>query len=142
MSTKRSLHIEAKCNPDEVRRAAEIAEDFAQGEDWPLKVVFQVKLALEEVMMNIVSYAHEDSDNHQIDLDLVSDAEALTIEISDDGQPFDPLTDAPSPDLQASLEDRHVGGLGVHLVRTMMDEVHYRRERDRNLLTLVKQRDG
>ena len=142
MSAKQSLHIEAKCNPDEVRRAAETIEGFVQGEDWPLKVVFQVKLALEEVMINVVNYAHQDGDNHKIEIDLVLDTETLTIEISDDGQPFDPLTGAPSPDLEAALEDRHVGGLGVHLVRTMMDEVHYRRERGRNHLTLVKQRDG
>ena len=62
------------------------------------------------------------------------------IEISDDGQPFNPLKDAPKPDLEAALEDRPIGGLGIHLVLTMMDEMHYRRENERNHLTLVKRR--
>ena len=62
--------------------------------------------------------------------------------IADDGRPFDPLTEAPEPDLESAIEDRPIGGLGVHLVRTMMDEVRYRREEGKNRLTLVKRREG
>ena len=58
----------------------------------------------------------------------------------DNGRPFDPLNDAPEPDLDSGVADRAVGGLGVHLVRTMMDEMRYRRDRGRNHLTLVKER--
>ena len=57
--------------------------------------------------------------------------------VSDDGIAFDPL-EVPPPDLESSLEDRPVGGLGVHFMLTLMDEVTYRREGDRNVLTMRK----
>ena len=59
---------------------------------------------------------------NEVEIDLISDADALTIEIRDDGKPFNPLSDAPEPDLDAGIEDRPIGGLGIHLVLTMMDE--------------------
>ena len=71
----------------------------------------------------------------------ISDENSLTIEIVDDGRPFDPLTDAPKPDVNAELEDRNIGGLGIHLVRKMMDDVRYRREEGKNHLTLVTSLD-
>ena len=55
--------------------------------------------------------------------------------------PLTPINDAPEPDIDSPLEDRHVGGLGVYLARTMMDELTYRRENSRNHLTLVKRRE-
>ena len=64
----------------------------------------------------------------------------ITIEIEDDGHAFNPLLDAPEPDLDAEVEDRTVGGLGIYLVRTMMDEVRYQRQQNKNCLTLVKRR--
>ena len=79
---------------------------------------------------------------HKIDVQLISEPDALTIKIADDGRAFDPLSQAPTPDVDANLEDRPIGGLGVYLVQTLMDEAHYRREQDRNHLTLVKRRDG
>ena len=61
----------------------------------------------------------------------------LTIEFIDEAKPFDPLSESPVPDTSAKLEDRNMGGLGVYLVREMMDEVTYAREGNRNRLTLV-----
>jgi sigma-B regulation protein RsbU (phosphoserine phosphatase) len=68
-------------------------------------------------------------------------AERLTVTISDDGLPFNPLS-AKAPDTKASLEDRDIGGLGIHLVRSMVDDVSYHRRIDKNVLTLVKQLDA
>ena len=65
------------------------------------------------------------------------DGEELVLEISDDGKPFDP-TQAPPPKLNAALEERRIGGLGVYLVRTMMDEIAYRRSDGRNHLVMRK----
>jgi anti-sigma regulatory factor (Ser/Thr protein kinase) len=55
----------------------------------------------------------------------------------DSGRPFDPLSDAPEPDLNAVVEERRIGGLGVHLVKTLMDQMHYKRENEQNRLTIV-----
>ena len=71
---------------------------------------------------------------------LTSEEGAITIEVVDDGKPFDPLNDAPQPDLASDLEDRRVGGLGLHLVRTTMDDMSYRRDQGKNHLTLVARR--
>ena len=92
---------------------------------------------LEELVLNVVNHGSAGGAG-EIAIELLSDAEAVTIEIIDDGKPFDPLTDAPDPDTESSIEDRAVGGLGIHLVRTMMDEVSYRREENRNHMILVK----
>jgi len=77
---------------------------------------------------------------HDISFTFSSTEDALTIEMVDDGKPFDPLTDAPVPDVNAPMEERPIGGLGVFLVRKLMDELTYRREEGRNHLTLVAYR--
>lgn len=140
MSATLSLRIET--TPDELRRLDAAVEDLAQAEGWPPDLIFQIKLVLEEVGTNILNHGHDDGQSHEIEIELTSEADALTIEITDDGRPFDPLTDAPPPDLDSALEDRAPGGLGIHLVRSMMDEVRYRRERDKNRLTVIKRRNG
>ena len=98
-----------------------------------------MNLALEELWLNVVNYGHSGG-FHEVEIGLTSEASAVTIEITDDGKPFDPLNDAPVPDVTGSLKDRAVGGLGIHLVRTMMDEMRYKREGGRNHLILVKRR--
>ena len=140
MSATLSLRI--KTRREELRRLDAAVEDLAQAEGWPPDLVFQIKLVLEELGINIVNHGHDDGRSHKIEIELTSNADALTIEITDDGRPFDPMTDAPPPDLDSMLEDRPVGGLGIHLVLTMMDEVRYRREQDKNRLTLIKRRNG
>ena len=140
MSATLSLRIETK--REELRCLDAAVEDLAQAEGWPPDLIFQIKLVLEELGINIVNHGHDDGRSHEIEIELTSNADVLTIEITDDGRPFDPMTDAPPPDLDSALEDRPVGGLGIHLVLTMMDEVRYRREQDKNRLTLIKRRNG
>ena len=140
MSAALSLRIATRL--DELPRLDAAVEDFAQEQAWPPDLVFQVKLVLEELGVNIVNHGHDDDARHEIEIEIASAADALTIEIADDGRPFDPLTEAPEPDLESAIEDRPIGGLGVHLVRTMMDEARYRREEGKNRLTLVKRREG
>ncbi len=139
MSATLSLRIETR--RDELLRLDAAVESLAEAEGWPPDLVFPVKLALEELCINILNYGHEDGQSHEIEIELTSSADMLAIEITDDGRPFDPLTDAPPPDLDSALEDRTPGGLGIHFVRNMMDEVRYRRVQDRNHLTLIKRRD-
>ena len=134
MSTELRLKVETR--HDELDRVSAAIEDFALEADWPLDLVFKVNLALEEIVINVMNYGHEDG-LHEIDIILTSEENALTIEIVDDGRPFDPLHDAPIPDVNAELEDRNIGGLGIHFVRKMMDDVRYRREEGKNHLTLV-----
>ena len=125
MSAKLRLTIETRL--EELDRLSAAIEDFGRDDDWPPDLTFQVNLALEELWLNVVNHGH-DGGFHEVEIELTSEASAVTIEITDDGKPFNPLNEALAPDVTASLEDRSVGGLGLHLVRTLMDELRYRRE--------------
>ena len=137
MSSRFTIKIVTRV--EELNRIASIVEEIGEKEDWPLDLVFKVNLILEELGLNIINYGH-DGGLHEIDFTLTSTDEELKIEIVDDGKPFDPITDAPVPDVNAPMEERRVGGLGVHLVQEMTDEMHYRRVRDTNQVTLLIRR--
>lgn len=137
MSAKLRLTIETKL--EEMDRLASAIEDFGQEDNWPADLTFQVNLALEELWLNVVNHGH-DGGFHEVQIELTSEEGTVTIEITDDGKPFDPLQDAPNPSVNAPLDDRPIGGLGVYLVREMMDEMEYKREDGKNRLTLVKHR--
>jgi anti-sigma regulatory factor (Ser/Thr protein kinase) len=137
LSAKLCLKIETRA--DQLERLSSAIEALGEEDEWPPDLIFRVNLALEELGLNIINHGYADG-CHEIEFKLTSEAESVTIEVTDDGKPFDPLQDAPTPDVTAPLEDRPVGGLGLHLVRTLMDEMRYRREGGRNHLTLVKLR--
>lgn len=96
---------------------------------------FNIELALEEVLVNIISHACEGTEG-DIGLTFGTDSRHLfVIEIADRGEAFD-VTAVPPPDLEADLESRKIGGLGIHFLRTLTDEVVYRREGTKNVLRL------
>ncbi len=134
MNTKLSMKVETR--HAELNEIVAAVEGMAEREKWSPELVFRVQLAIEEVVLNVMDYGYDEG-VHEFELILTSEADTLTIEVVDDGRPFDPLNDVPTPDLEATVEERKVGGLGIHLVRTMMDQVNYRREQGRNYLTLI-----
>jgi sigma-B regulation protein RsbU (phosphoserine phosphatase) len=101
----------------------------------------KVNLVFDELLSNIITYAYDDENEHEIDIKIDLTEERLTVTISDDGVPFNPYASA-VPDTALSIEKREMGGLGVHLVRSVMDEVSYKRRIDRNVVTLVKLRNA
>jgi serine phosphatase RsbU (regulator of sigma subunit)/anti-sigma regulatory factor (Ser/Thr protein kinase) len=96
----------------------------------------KIQLACEEALVNVINYAYPGKDG---DLEITSfNSESfLEIGINDSGIPFDPLS-LPDPDIRASMEARRIGGLGIFMMKKIMDEVRYKRENDRNMLTMVK----
>jgi anti-sigma regulatory factor (Ser/Thr protein kinase) len=96
-----------------------------------------VSLALDEMLTNVMSYAWPQGGTHAVRLVLSVEGGVLTAEVTDDGVPFDPRT-VPEPDLSAPLEQRRLGGLGIHFAMTLMDRVEYHRVGDENRLTLIK----
>ena len=94
-------------------------------------------LAIEELVTNCIKYGYSDSNEHLIDVTLVVTDGQLVMHVTDDGRPFNPLA-APVPDLSLPLDERPIGGLGLHLLRTMSDSMTYERRGDLNCLTLVK----
>jgi anti-sigma regulatory factor (Ser/Thr protein kinase) len=126
---------------DLTRLAADI-EAFAEQNNLGADTAQVFNLCLDEVFTNIVSYAYADGSPHEIFLDLTVTPGEVAAVIRDDGRAFDPLTEAPLPDLDAPVEDRKIGGLGVHFLKTLMTRVAYRREGAWNILEMARARPG
>ncbi len=131
------LLISFKNQLTEIERLGQVVEGFAESHGLPPKLTFELNVALEEILTNVISYGYNDAAEHDILLRLAYANETVTAEVEDGGQPFNPLA-APPPDTNAPLEERRVGGLGIHLVRKLMDSVDYRREEEKNRLTMQK----
>ncbi|WP_187301348.1 ATP-binding protein [Aureimonas sp. AU20] len=106
----------------------------------PEPVAAGLGLALDELLTNTVSYGYLDGGWHEILVELDVAPGCVDVSVRDDGRAFDPLL-APEPDLAVELEERQVGGLGIHFVRTLADEISYERERGWNVLRLRKRFD-
>lgn len=122
----------------EIARLGEAVEEFGDKCGLSAAETYKVNLVLDELLTNLISYAYPDHQKHIIRLRLSLAEDRLTALLIDDASPFDPLREAKPAVLDGPLEDRPIGGLGLHFVRTLMDEVSYRRVGDCNQLTLVK----
>lgn len=124
---------------EEFERIVDAIDRFAIEHRLAADVVSDVQLALDEVLTNIVDYGYTDDAKHEIHVGLSIDEGEGVLEatIEDDGVPFNPLETAP-PDTSARLQARRIGGVGLHFVKNLMDEVSYDRVGDRNRLVLKK----
>jgi len=98
---------------------------------------FNINLALEEAVTNVINYAFEDDNEHLINLDFSLENRELKITITDDGIEFNPLLKE-DPNTELSLEERKIGGLGIFFVKNIMDNIDYERINNKNILTLIK----
>jgi len=121
----------------EIPNLANNVREFGERNKLSDKIISDLTLALEERVVNIISYAYQDSVGHDITIDISLKDKELTLEVKDDGQPFNPL-EVPEPDIEKPLHERKVGGLGIFLINTLMDEVEYRREEGLNILVMKK----
>ena len=125
---------------NDVRQVTRLSE-FLKGVSGRLnlsaKTANDIRLAVEETVVNAMNYAYPDGRKGEILVEAETDGKALTFTISDAGAPFDP-TAVPDADTTLPAEDRPIGGLGLFLVRNLVDTMHYDRVNDRNILTLVK----
>lgn len=120
-------------------RAPEIIEDVMNLTQVPAdpETQFTLRLVVEELVVNIVNYAYGDGGDGPLRIELDSDHKSLTLTIADNGTPFNPLEQA-TPDTNLSAEERSIGGLGIFLVREMMDTVDYKRVDGANVITATK----
>lgn len=126
----------------ELPRLRRKIEGFLDGFGLPKETIFNICLSLDEIFTNIVSYGYEDQSERQIEVAIHHDGKAVVATVVDDGREYDPLADPPDVDLDADIETRAVGGLGIFLVRTFMDQVSYCRDGERNRLVIVKRVTG
>ena len=101
------------------------------------KLTQDLRLAVEEIVVNVMSYAYPEGKEGTVRVDARSDGKVLRFIISDEGMPFDP-TEAARPDTTLSAEERSIGGLGIFLARGIMDSINYERTDGKNILTLTK----
>lgn len=135
----RRIRVRLESRESSLQELEDTVEDFGDEQGWSLKLMFQLKLAIEELVLNVIKHGFGE-EGHYFEVAIESSPESVTVEVTDTARAYNPLEEAPAPDLEAALEDRAVGGLGVHMVRTIADEVRYERDGDTNRLTLVKRR--
>ena len=111
---------------------------FAEARALPADVRRSVNVALDELLANALSHGRLGLDPCSVTVEVELDAERVTVIITDDGTPFDPFG-RDAPDTTLPLEERQIGGLGIHLVEQLMDHVSYQRRDDHNVVVLVKQ---
>ena len=133
---KRDYCFELKSQLSELKTLWHL-EDCGNMMQLPQKCLFEVNLGLDELFTNIISYGFEDEADHQIKFTLAKTEETLVVKVEDDGTPFNPL-EAADPELSRDLDTIDIGGLGIHLVKKMMDDINYQRVEGRNKLILKK----
>jgi anti-sigma regulatory factor (Ser/Thr protein kinase) len=121
----------------ELSSLAEKIDDLA--EEWELSpgLAMNLNLVIEEAVSNIIFYAYNDDSKHEIRITVSLENSRITIKITDDGNPFNPLAQE-QPDINLPAEVRPVGGLGIFLISQIMDEMKYNRNKNKNILTLTK----
>jgi anti-sigma regulatory factor (Ser/Thr protein kinase) len=122
---------------DNLYPALDFIKQHARDLGFDEKKIYWIQLASEEVLANIINYAYKDSKGNMEITCTVKEGKGLKVQVVDWGISFDPLQMS-EPDIRAPMENRKIGGLGVYLLRQTMDEVDYKRQDDKNILTFVK----
>src|SRR5262249_35907348 len=125
----------------EIARLAVIIQQFGADNELSDDDIMRIRLVLDEIVVNIVAHGYEDAgDTHEHDIHVrlcLDDRGVLTIRVMDDAREYDPRL-APAPRFDLPIEERRKGGLGVHIVKAILDTIVYRRVDGRNVLTLTK----
>jgi anti-sigma regulatory factor (Ser/Thr protein kinase) len=129
--------FELKNDLSELEALRQHLKKFGQATGLSEACITDVNICLDELLTNIVSYGFEDDLEHIIRFAMNLDNQVLTLSIEDDGIPFNPL-EKKDPEVPADLIDVRIGGLGIHIVRKLMDDIRYDREQGKNKLTMKK----
>ena len=121
----------------EIARAQTLVEEFGTAHEVASDVIHAFTLCLEEIVSNIIRHGYDEGERRPIDLRLSIGGGRMVLEVADTGRPFNPLDQA-DPDTDIPLEERQIGGLGIYLVKNMMDEFEYRRQKNKNILVMTK----
>jgi len=130
-----SLHL--KNDVEEIGRMVQEVAAWCHRLALPEDSEFEIDLVLDELVSNVIRHGLKDSKEHFIDVNVSCDGHDLILQVEDDGVPFNPL-DSPTPDINKPIEERGIGGLGIHLVRQIMDQLSYERRGGKNYIFVRK----
>lgn len=131
------MEIVLRNDAEEMARLTAFIDEFCAVGGIARETALDLHVALDEQVANIIMHAYRDAAEHEIIVRLRREEGKCIAEVEDDGVPFNPL-EAPEPDINAPLDDRRIGGLGIHIIRNLMDEVHYERRGEWNVLTIAR----
>ena len=132
------LSFRFKVTLEEISRVNEEVSVWMNDLDVTSGFSYIPQLAIEELGTNVLKYGHDDDQAHEVDVELELSESGLQVTFTDDGGPFTPLETA-APDVSLPLEERTVGGLGIHLLRSVADTLEYQRVDGKNRIRLFKQ---
>ncbi|MEI8183054.1 MAG: ATP-binding protein [Desulfomonile sp.] len=132
---KNEFHLLIRNNVSELIKSVKAVNTFLEAHGLSSRIVYNVNLVFEEILTNIMKYAFQDDWDHEIQVLFVLQDVDIVLEFVDDGQEFNPLS-VPPPEMRESILDSAAGGLGIHLVKQVVERIEYRRERDRNILRM------
>ncbi len=135
MAMMDELHVSLSPRLSAVRSLAQMVEEFGDANKLPDQQIYMINLALDELITNTVSYGLRGVARPRIEITLQVGETSLVLTMEDNGQPFDPTAN-PDPDLSSAVDERPVGGLGLHLIKTFADRVNYEYVNGKNRLTL------
>ena len=130
-------HLTLHNDVEQIVLLPEFVETVAREAQLDHKATFNLNLALEEAVSNVIMYAYPEGTDGVLDIEAMVDGKCVSFIITDSGKPFDP-TAKEDIDINAKMDERPIGGLGIHLVRAVMDKVSYERKEEKNILTITK----
>jgi len=120
----------------EIRQVNDAVEEALDRAAAPPALVPTAHTVIDELLSNVIKYGYADDRPHRIDVAFRIDPEGLTLQFEDDGVRFDPFSRS-APDTTGPLEERSIGGMGIHLVRQLSSACRYERVGDRNVVTVT-----
>jgi len=137
MTPSLTLHLQNRIA--EVARLVDAVESFGTHAGLSADLTYRLTLSLDEIVSNVIRHGYSDTSDHVVEVRLSIHDGVVTSVIEDDGHPYDPR-ESPEPDLSMPVEQRGPGGLGIFLVRQMMDSIDYARRDGKNVLTVTASR--
>ncbi len=137
MTPSLTLHLQNRIA--EVARLVDAVESFGTHAGLSPDLTYRLTLSLDEIVSNVIRHGYSDTNDHVVEVRLSVHDGVVTSVIEDDGHPYDPR-ESPEPDLSMPVEQRGPGGLGIFLVRQMMDSIDYARRDGKNVLTVTASR--
>ena len=132
-----NIFIQIKNDITEIKTVSQALYEFCTSQHLPLNIINSLDLALDEILNNIITHGYIQHNESDITIQIMRSDSQIIIIIEDQGKKFNPLK-IKAADTESKIENRPIGGLGIHLIKNFIDEIQYKYENNKNCLTLKK----